>query len=122
MTLTTAELGEFTGTTCYYRLPFGGQYKYTEGVRFMADKASVFWLIADIFAFQDLPELIKHRKLDMFQSWILEKVKGQASASLVCCDGDDQEIYRHHYNATNFPLERIELWLEGDVLLLTSEH
>jgi len=49
-------------------------------------------------------------------------VNEDKTAILVCEDGNYHELYREKIEWTDFPLERIELWFENEVLILPSEH
>ncbi|MCK1641665.1 hypothetical protein IVA95_30010 [Bradyrhizobium sp. 157] len=46
------------------------------------------------------------------------------SARLVCDDGNDKGavIYSEDIDFTDFPLDQITIWVEGNVILLPSEH
>lgn len=122
------ELAQFTGGTMHhFVLPLFPQYRYTDGVQYLAENAACLWLLIDIFAYQNTEALQVYRKSDpSFQVWILEQEKQASevldSAFLICEDGNNNEIFRHHYSFTDFPLDRIELWLERNLLILPGEH
>jgi hypothetical protein len=60
-----------------------------------------------------------------FQVWILrfiDKANGN-DALLICEDGNNKELARQNIEYTDFPLpEGITLYLDGGVLMLTSEY
>ncbi|MEM9804029.1 MAG: DUF6876 family protein [Cyanobacteria bacterium P01_D01_bin.56] len=124
MTLKQSDLRQFSGTERYSYMPLAPQFNYTDGVRHVMVHGNAVWLVADIFAFQQEPAIKKYRQQNYFQSWVLETASGQGtrSAVLTCSDGNYNELFRHEYNHTDFPLQKIELWLEHNVLLLPSEH
>lgn len=141
MTNLALELTLFTGTEAYYYLPYFKKFNYTDGIKYLAEQAGAYWLIEQIFLAQQEKEIQEYRaKGEDFQGWklilqpahapkieIVHVTKDQSqtlcnSAVLVCEDGNNNEIYRVYIPFTDFPLDHIELWLEGNVLLLPSEH
>lgn len=56
-----------------------------------------------------------------FQLWELF-VSGDASATLVCSRDSEDEAFRQAISYTDFPMEYVKLYVEGEVLLLPSEH
>lgn len=112
--LTKNELRQFSGTEHWYKHLSG--YLYTDGVLYVAQEGSAFWLVDKIMfttrAKNDLQE---------FGAWKLE-VNEDKSAVLVCQDGNYHELYRERIEWTDFPLNKIELWFENGVLILPSEH
>lgn len=117
-TLTAAELAAFTGSEAFYRHALSFGCVYTEGVQYLAEKASAYWLIDAILC----PQKFEARlQLMEFQVWTLT-VGEDRSASLLCSDGDDQVICRQHIPWTDFPLTSVTLWFANDTLYLPSEH
>ncbi len=47
-TLTESELAQFTGTEYWYRHAFKRSITYTDGVKYVAEKAGAYWLIDEI--------------------------------------------------------------------------
>ena len=45
-----------------------------------------------------------------------------STATLSCDDGNGNVVFSKHIEFTDFPLPEIELWVEGNVILLPSEH
>lgn len=124
MSLTESDLRQFTGTEQWHRHGLMRNILFTDGVKFLAEKAGAFWLIDKIATLQ----LESKIRAEDFQVWRL-MVKG-SSATLTCDDGDKIGvggskpilIHSEEIAFTDFPLDKIELWVEGDVILLPSEH
>jgi hypothetical protein len=111
-----------TGTEHYWRaFPDNNRFFFTDGVKDMTEICGAFWLITAVFSWQGEDEV----KNEPFQVWILrfvEKAKGD-NALLVCEDGNHRELLRQEIEFTDFPLpEGITLYLDGGVLMLTSEY
>lgn len=113
------ELRNFTGTEHYYKsiLP---NVVYTDGVKYMAQEASAYWLVDKIASMQLLEKLVTQN----FQAWKL-KVKND-KGSLQVEDGNDHVLLNEAIEYTDFPLDEIDVWAirEGQrvVLLLPSEY
>jgi hypothetical protein len=119
-TLTTADLAGFTGSETQYVNPLF-KYRYTEGVRFLAERGRAWWLLDAIASWQI--KLRRRKDLD-FQVWTLRRTpaKGVNSAELICTDGNEAQVVKQRINHTDFPLEEIKIyWIEG-VMLLPSEY
>jgi len=116
--LTMSDLNQFTGTLNHYYDPLTG-YRFTDGVKFVADKGGAYWLLTKIFTNMKYePTLEKYRE---FAVWRL-KVKEDDTATLMAEDGNGKVIYTEEITYTNFPLPEITLWFEDGVLILPSEH
>src|SRR5437870_2664366 len=83
------ELSQFTGSTEFYR-HFTNTIIYTEGVRFLAEHARVYWLIDLIASLQT--RALKDRALREFQLWELRIEKG--NVLLVCLRDSEDEAFR----------------------------
>ena len=96
-------------------------FKYTDGVKTMAEICEAYWLITAIFSWQQDDRL----KNESFQVWMLrlnDKTEGN-DAVLFCEDGNDNDLIRQEMEYTDFPLpEGIMLFLDNGVLLLPSEY
>ena len=96
-------------------------FKYTDGVRTMAQMCEAYWLITDILALQTKKKL----KGEAFQVWklVLNDKNMDGGAVLVCENGNNKELVREEIHFTDFPLpEGIKLYLDGGVLMLPSEY
>ncbi len=112
-----AELRQFTGTEQYYYNPLFKDFKYTDGVKFLAERAGAYWLLDYIFSNQP------HRSLkgETFQVWKI-RVNQDDSATLTVEDGNDNVLTTFRIEYTDFPLEEFNLWLIDKVLILPSEY
>jgi len=112
--LTEQDLSQFTGTENYYSYLMG--LKLTDGVKYMVEKAGAYWLLDAIARAQ-----MKHQSIP-FQLWELIK-DGKGGAILTMKEDSNQpELVRVKIRYTDFPLERIKLYLIEKVLLLPSEY
>jgi hypothetical protein len=110
-------LRQFTGSQHWHRHGMFPAYLYTDGVEYLAEQAGAYWLIDTILACQLDPRVAK----EPFQFWTLT-VNDDRSAVLTCTDGNYGDVYRQAFAYTDFPLEKISLWLKDAVLFLPSEH
>lgn len=113
-TITTHQLNQFTGTENWYRHWLG--ILYTDGVKFLAEKAGAYWLIDAVASYQ--------RKLKdvPFQVWTLD-VKKDNSAILQMREDSDMPVrVEQVIEYSDFPLESIRLYFIDGVLLLPSEY
>src|SRR3990167_6373010 len=105
-----SDLDQFTGTEQYYKHWLG--INYTDGVKYLAERAGAYWLI-DLIA-------SSHRK-EPFQVSRLEKTDKGWLATMKE-DSDQPVLVRQEIEYSDFPLNEIELWLIDGVLLLKSEY
>jgi hypothetical protein len=112
-----AELNRFTGRTALHRhwLP---RFHYTEGVRFLAERARCYWLI-DLIAILQL-RAGKDAWLRQFQLWELFVKDGRGV--LVCSRDSDDVAFREFIETTDFPIPYAHFYVNGGVLMLPSEH
>jgi uncharacterized repeat protein (TIGR04076 family) len=87
----------------------------TEGTKAMADQFECYWLVDVIASFQ--PTL----KKEPFQVWTMKKLE-DGSAIVKCTDGNDRVLQRQEIPFTDFKADECTLWVEGNVILLPSEH
>jgi hypothetical protein len=118
-------LANFTGTESWFRHSLMRHVLYTEGVQFVAEQCSAYWLIDKIASMQ----LESKIAAEQFQVWRLAVNRSDNTALLTCTDGGKSEnngvediLHSEHIHFTDFPLDEIDLWVEGDVILLPSEH
>ncbi len=112
------DLAQFTGSETFYCHPLSGGCLYTEGVRYLAEAGSAYWLLDAILCPQ--PHLAVLRSAE-FQVWTLA-VHANRSAKLICTDGDDGRLYVHPIPWTDFPLDAVTLWFANRTLYLPGEH
>ena len=109
-------LANFTGTEKYYKHWLG--FNYTDGVSFLARKANCFWLIDAVGSYQRKPKV---KKID-FQLWTLKVSEKKSAVLEMKEDTDEPVIIRQKISFTTFPLEKIELFFQNNVLFLPSEY
>lgn len=116
-----AELQHFSGTEAYHRNQlWPREFKTTDGVAFLAEKAGAYWLL-DAIAFAQRETLIMcDEDLQDFQLWEL-KIRENRSAELICSRDSDQPVWKQEIPFTDFPLDEITLYVANNVLMLTSE-
>ncbi|MDF1864418.1 MAG: hypothetical protein P1U70_06270 [Saprospiraceae bacterium] len=110
-------LDQFYGSEVFYYQPLYPQYRYTEGVKYLAEHAGVYWLLDYVFANQlDAPI-----KAEGFQVWELT-LNDDGSAVIRVEDGNKNEVKRYDLSFTDFPLKQYSLWFIDGTLLLPSEY
>lgn len=109
--LTEFELRQFTGTEHYYKHWLG--FNYTDGVKYVAEKANAYWLLDLIGSY--------HRK-ESFQVWKLTVNDDKTALIVMREDSDQPIIVRQKIPYTDFPLKKIEFFLIDSVLILPSEY
>ena len=116
---------------------------YTDGVKYLAEKAEAFWLVDTISINHkfNMP-LFKERSGRGFTFWKFERSEPEEDQYLLSCGDDTDEsgdfvtfdtpgvpdpqtvgpVWEEIIPWTTFPLEKIELWVENCILILPSEH
>lgn len=110
-------LKQFYGSDTVYYMPLFSKYKYTEGVRYLAQNAGAYWLLEHIFSNQHEAAIEGLQ----FQVWKIT-VSDDNSAVIRVEDGDLKHIKSFDVPFTDFPLEECSLWFIGGTLLLPSEY
>jgi hypothetical protein len=116
--LSKSDLAEFTGTEKWYRHTLVQNFLYTDGVKYVAEKAGAYWLIDEI-AFQQAHPLVKREE---FQVWTLNVDLEQSTATLTCDNGNYQIVFTKQISYTDFPMEEIKIYVADNVILLPSEY
>ena len=115
-----SDLWQFTGTETYYRHCIK-PYFYTEGIQFLAEKANAHWLIGKIFSLQAVKQIKNDEMLQQIQFWRLKV--NEDNTALLTCERDENDItYTEKILYTEFPLSKILLYLQNNVLHLPSEY
>ena len=113
-------LDRFSGTEHWYKHFMPG-ILYTDGIKYLADKAKAYWFIDVIASWQTEEKVAK----EMFQVWII-KVNDDKSAVITCEDGNYNKITEQKIGGTDFPLKEYKVYLVNDgehkVILLTGEY
>jgi hypothetical protein len=112
-----SDLDQFTGTEQWHRHPLMRSVFFTDGAKYVADIAGAYWLLDDIAFAQAKAKVAREE----FQVWKLA-VSANATATLICEDGNDHVVSRKTLSLTDFPAPGIELWFANGVIYLPSEH
>ena len=115
--LTKADLEQFTGSENWYRHALVRGILFTDGAKFLADRAGAYWLIDEI-AFSQRRKKVA---AEAFQCWRLH-VKQDSTARLTCDDGNGNIVYRKKIDWTDFPLDEVLIYFTDKTILLPSEH
>jgi hypothetical protein len=83
----------------------------------MAKEAGAYWLVDLVASWRDHPAI----RGQAFVVWRL-RVNDDRSAEACATDGNDVELVRQSIRFTDFPLDRIDLYLTDNTLLLPSEY
>lgn len=116
--LTKSDLAEFTGTAQWYCHPMVKTILYTDGIKYVAEKAGAYWLIDEI-AFQQIQPLIRN---EPFQVWTLKVKLDQSTAVLICDDGNGRIVFKKEIAYTDFPLAELKMYVTDNVILLPGEY
>lgn len=127
-----SELAHFTGSQEFYQHTMSRSVVFTEGMRYLAEKAGAFWLIDAIASHLVTSERIRHEVAlqgglaTLF--WKLEKLEGGTWRLTCRTDGYPYgtEIARQEIEYSDFPLDEIKIWTGFDMvrwtIYLPSEH
>ena len=113
-----ADLAQFCGTENWWK-HWTGRLTFTDGVKFLAEKAGAFWLI-DLVASHQTAKL----RREEFQIWILTVDRNRTPVAVATCQADTDKpiLVRQEIDYTDFPLPSIKLWLVNGALMLPSEY
>ena len=114
-------LRHFTGTTEYNKHLFPGRSPIylTDGCMFVREECGSHWLFDEILTAQTIDRV---RGVG-FQKWIFEQIKGDLSWKLTCTNTDNNRVvWSKKIEYSDFPLQKIEIWLIDKVALLPSEY
>jgi len=113
------DLIQFTGSETWYRHPLFRQFLYTDGAQYVAEKGEAYWLIDKIMECQaSVPKLSGEE----FYVWDLNLNDEGEGATLICTDGNENELYREKIPFTDFPLKTIRFYFQNKTLFLPSEY
>ncbi|MCD8503557.1 MAG: hypothetical protein LRY53_08120 [Burkholderiaceae bacterium] len=112
-----SQLSSFTGTSCYYRLT--RRHLLTDGTKFLADKASAYWLMDAAASHLD--------EIGTEDWFVLVRLEvNNSHATMIYEDGNGHEHARQQIEYTDFPMESIELYASWDgehwIIMLPSEY
>lgn len=114
---TAAELAQFTSTANWYRHSLVKTVLYTDGVKFIAERAGAYWLIDEI-AFSQISE--PALKGEEFQLWTL--IVDGTVAVLRCDDGNERRLLEKRISYTDFPEPGIRFYYTDGVIMLPGEY
>jgi hypothetical protein len=112
-----SELAQFTGTTHWYRHALARGILYTDGVRFIAERAGAYWLIDEIALAQGCDPALNGEE---FQTWTL--IVDANAAVLRCDDGNERVLIEKQIGYTDFPEPGIKLYFTDGVIMLPGEY
>lgn len=115
--LSEADLRHFTGSEEYFE-HWSRWLHYTEGVRFVCDRAGAYWLVDAIASYRQHPLA----RQEPFQCWKLTRTTGTAAVLEMNDGNSERAIIRQQIEYTDFPLPEIEMYLVDGILMLTSEY
>jgi hypothetical protein len=118
-TLTASDLQQFTGSENWYRHGLMKSIVFTDGAKFLADRAGAYWLLDEIALAQKFDKRVAGEE---FQLWILTVNLDKSSATLACEDGNGKTVYSKEIEYTDFPLPEVKLYFTDNTLLLPSEY
>ena len=89
------------------------KFQYTEGIHFLWNSCDCYWLLIAISSY--------NRK-ESFQIWELEKREDNSAVLTMKEDSNTPVLVEQVIPYTDFPLDKIKLYLIDGMLLLTSEY
>jgi hypothetical protein len=116
--LTAAELSQFSGSENWYQHGINRNVHFTDGAKYVADKANAYWLLDEIAIIQPYDKRVG---AEDFQVWKLA-VRPDRTATLTCDDGNGNVVFSKEIEYTDFPLAELTLWFANNVIYLPSEH
>ena len=111
-------LQQFTGSENWYRHALNREILFTDGAKHVADIAGAYWLLDEIALAQRFEAKVK---AETFQAWRLT-VSADATALLVCDDGNGTVVWSKVIPFTDFPAPGIELFCCNNTIYLPSEY
>jgi hypothetical protein len=98
-------LRQFTGTEKYYIRRVRDAFRYTDGIKYLADHAGAYWLLDAIASWQSEPIIKSNQDLSQIQFWKL-KVSPDSSAILICERDLDEPVITQKIPLTDFPFQK----------------
>ena len=92
---------------------------FTDGAKHVADAGGAYWLLDEIVLAQRYQKKVAAEE---FQSWTLAVDLARHTATLTCDDGNGNSVFTKAIEYTDFPLERVNLWVENNTIYLPSER
>lgn len=115
-------LKQFCGSEVVYTLPLFN-YKYTEGVHYLAEQAACYWMLTDIAAVVKRFRT-KHRFIvAVFERYSKEDQKRTHKEAVITYgEGNGITLFEQQYDLTDFPLDELRLFFVDDTLMLPHEY
>lgn len=114
------ELAQFTGTENLYFNPLYRNLRYTDGVKYFAERAGAYWAL-DIIGTEYHPKTTGDNPAwDYFLSIKME-VNG-SKAKITVTDGNETTFTAKEISYTDCPEGEWNFYLTDNVLLLSSEY
>jgi hypothetical protein len=125
--ISSQELSEFTGTMGYHKVSFFPRAPLaTDGVKFVLEKGSCYWLFDIITSYQ--PKILReHPEVFSRQFWYLVDSQKPNHAMVVCEDGNGNEVLSQEIPSTDFVFDFLEnrklsIWVHDSIAMLPSEY
>ena len=108
-------LSQFIGSVVLYQMPYF-QFKYTEGVKYVAEACEAYWLLTD--------SGIECMNLSKDEGLIVVKLvrNDDDSAQLIYEDGNYNNLKTVEISYTDFPLKEIKFYFIDGIMLLPTEY
>ncbi len=117
-----AGLQQFCGTQTLYSIPLL-QTRFTDGLKFLADKAECYWLITDVSVIaKSLMAKSYFVTVDFKRLSQEEREAQQCEATITYGDGNGNILETHRYTVTDFPLDELRLYFTDNTLMLPTEY
>jgi hypothetical protein len=120
-TLRESDLTQFCGSAEFYQ-HWTKRLVYTEGVQYMAERGGAYWLIDAVASYQPDKRIASRPDLVDFQLWELVVAQDKSATLMMRGDSDQPAVITQEIPFTDFPLERIKLYVSGGTLMLPSEY
>ena len=118
-TLDASDLRQFTGSENWYRHGLVRTILFTDGAKFLADRAGAYWLLDEIALAQRYDKRVAGEE---FQFWKLTVDLDQHTGVLTCDDGNGIIVFRKVLDFTDFPLPEVAVYFTNNTILLPSEY
>ena len=113
-------LSGFYGTEGFHKLCILSDLLATDGVAYLCEKASCYWLFDAIASYQKACR--KDAMLKDMQFWTLKVNLKKQSAVLICERDKGDVAFRQKIEYTDFPLSEIKFYVQNKVVMLPSEY
>jgi len=117
-TLTPADLWQFTGSETWYRHGLVKDVLFTDGIKYLAERAGAYWLIDEIALSQRSVKRLARKRFQVWELYVTHDHEGL----LTCEDGDGHRLHTKRIPYTDFPLTEVTLYFTNSTILLPSEY